>query len=257
MSKLYVIKRDGTQEEVHFDKITSRIRELCKQAPELSPVVDPATVAQKVCGGVYAGVTTKELDDLAAETSAHMVTTHPDFAILAARLAVSNIHKSTKKNFTDVVDDLYNYINPKTKKKGPLIHDDVYKIIMANKDRLNSYIVYDRDYNYDFFGIKTLERAYLLKINGKIAERPQQMLMRVSLGIHGWDLDKALETYDHMSRKIFTHASPTMFNSGTPRPQMSSCFLVTANSDSIEGIYDTLKQCAMISKNAGGIGISE
>jgi len=250
---LYVIKRDGTQQEVHFDKITSRIRKLCW---ELSPVVDPVIVAQKVCGGVYAGVTTKELDDLAAETSAHMVTTHPDFGLLAARLAVSNIHKSTKKNFSDVMDDLYNYINPKTGKRGPLVHDDTYKIIMANKDRLNSAIVYDRDYNYDFFGIKTLERAYLLKINGQIAERPQQMLMRVSLGIHGEDIEAALETYNHMSEKIFTHASPTMFNSGTPRPQMSSCFLVTTNSDSIEGIYDTLKQCAMISKNAGGIGIS-
>lgn len=250
---LYVIKRDGTKQDVHFDKITSRIRKLCW---ELSDIVDPAFVAQKVCGGVYAGVTTKELDDLAAETAAHMVTTHPDYGLLAARLAVSNIHKSTKKNFSEVVEDLYQYINPKTGKKGPLIGDSTYKTIMTNKDRLNSAIVYDRDFNYDFFGIKTLERAYLLKINGQIAERPQQMLMRVSIGIHGDDIESAIETYNHMSLKIFTHASPTMFNSGTPRPQLSSCFLVTMNSDSIEGIYDTLKQCAMISKNAGGIGVS-
>jgi len=252
-SGIYVIKRDGTRQNVQFDKITARIRKLLWN---LSPSVDPVVVSQKVCGGVYAGVTTKELDDLAAETSAHMVTTHPDYGMLAARITVSNIQKSTKKNFSDVVEDLYNYVNPKTGKNGPLIGDSTYKIIMANKDRLNAAIVYDRDYNYDFFGIKTLERAYLLKINGEIAERPQQMLMRVSVGIHGEDLDSAIETYNHMSAKIFTHASPTMFNAGTPRPQLSSCFLVTMNSDSIEGIYDTLKQCAQISKNAGGIGVS-
>jgi len=253
MSAVYVVKRDGTRQEVHFDKITSRVRKLLWG---LSESVDPVAVAQKVVGGVYAGVTTKELDDLAAETAAHMVTTHPDYGMLAARLSVSNIHKSTKKNFSEVVEDLYNYVNPKTGKHGPLIGESTYKIIMANKDRLNSAIVYDRDFNYDFFGIKTLERAYLLKINGQIAERPQQMLMRVSIGIHGEDLDAAIETYNKMSEKIFTHASPTMFNAGTPRPQLSSCFLVTMRDDSIEGIYDTLKDCAMISKNAGGIGIS-
>jgi len=252
-STIYVVKRDGTRQDVQFDKITARIRKLLWN---LSPSVDPVVVAQKVCGGVYAGVTTKELDDLAAETSAHMVTTHPDYGMLAARITVSNIHKSTKKNFSDVVEDLHKYVNPKTGKHGPLIGESTYKIIMENKDRLNAAIVYDRDFNYDFFGIKTLERAYLLKINGEIAERPQQMLMRVSIGIHGEDLDSAIQTYNHMSAKIFTHASPTMFNAGTPRPQLSSCFLITMNSDSIEGIYDTLKQCAAISKNAGGIGIS-
>jgi len=250
---VYVVKRDGTHQEVHFDKITARIRKLMWN---LSESVDPIVVAQKVCGGVYAGVTTKELDHLAAETAAHLVTTHPDYGMLAARLVVSNLHKSTKKNFSDVVEDLYNYVNPKTGKHGPLIGESTYKIIMANKDKLNSAVVYDRDYNYDFFGIKTLERAYLLKINGEIAERPQQMLMRVSIGIHGEDLEAAIETYNKMSEKIFTHASPTMFNAGTPRPQLSSCFLVTMRDDSIEGIYDTLKDCAMISKNAGGIGIS-
>jgi len=250
---MYVIKRDGSKQTVHFDKITSRVRKLCW---ELSPVMDPALVAQKVCGAVYSGVTTTELDELTAQTAAHMVTVHPDYGKLAARIAVSNLHKATKKLFTDVVDDLYSYVNPRTGQHGPMIAEDVYQIIMANKEKLNDAIVYDRDYNYDFFGIKTLERAYLLKINGKIHERPQQMLMRVSVGIHKEDINSAIETYVLMSRKIFTHASPTMFNAGTPRPQLSSCFLLTMQDDSIEGIYDTLKQCAQISKNAGGIGIS-
>jgi len=250
---MFVIKRDGSQQTVHFDKITSRVRKL---AWELSPVVDPAIVAQKVCGAVYSGVTTTELDELAAQTAAHMVTVHPDYGKLAARIAVSNLHKATKKLFTDVVEDLYSYVNPRTGQHGPMIAEDVYQIIMTNKEKLNDAIVYDRDYNYDFFGIKTLERAYLLKINGKIHERPQQMLMRVSVGIHKEDINSAIETYVLMSKKIFTHASPTMFNAGTPRPQLSSCFLLTMQDDSIEGIYDTLKQCAKISKNAGGIGVS-
>jgi len=250
---MYVIKRDGTKQTVHFDKITSRVKKL---SWELSPEVDPALVAQKVCGGVYAGVTTAELDELASQTAAHMVTIHPDYGKLAARIAVSNLHKNTKKLFTDVVKDLYSYVNPRTNQHGPMIAEDVYKIIMANKERINDAIVYDRDYSYDFFGIKTLERAYLLKINGKIHERPQQMLMRVSVGIHKADIDAAIETYELMSKKIFTHASPTMFNAGTARPQLSSCFLLTIQDDSIEGIYDTLRQCAQISKNAGGIGVS-
>jgi len=250
---MYVIKRDGTKQTVHFDKITSRVKKL---SWELSPEVDPALVAQKVCGGVYAGVTTAELDELASQTAAHMVTVHPDYGKLAARIAVSNLHKNTKKLFTDVVNDLYSYVNPRTNQHGPMIAEDVYKIIMANKERINDAIVYDRDYSYDFFGIKTLERAYLLKINGKIHERPQQMLMRVSVGIHKADIDAAIETYELMSKKIFTHASPTMFNAGTARPQLSSCFLLTIQDDSIEGIYDTLRQCAQISKNAGGIGVS-
>jgi len=250
---MYVIKRDGTKQTVHFDKITSRVKKL---SWELSPEVDPALVAQKVCGGVYAGVTTAELDELASQTAAHMVTVHPDYGKLAARIAVSNLHKNTKKLFTEVVTDLYSYVNPRTNQHGPMIAEDVYKIIMANKERLNDAIVYDRDYSYDFFGIKTLERAYLLKINGKIHERPQQMLMRVSVGIHKTDIDAAIETYELMSKKIFTHASPTMFNAGTARPQLSSCFLLTIQDDSIEGIYDTLRQCAQISKNAGGIGVS-
>jgi len=250
---MYVIKRDGSKQTVHFDKITARVKQL---SWELSPVIDPALVAQKVCAGVYAGVTTVELDELASQTAAHMVTIHPDYGKLAARIAVSNLHKTTKKLFTDVIEDLYNYVDPLTQKRGPLIAEDVFQIIMANKDRLNDAIVYDRDYNYDYFGIKTLESGYLLKVNGKVHERPQQMLMRVSVGIHKEDIDSAIETYGLMSKKVFTHASPTLFNSGTPRPQLSSCFLLTMQSDSIEGIFNTISQCAKISKHAGGIGVS-
>jgi len=250
---MHVIKRDGRKEPVHFDKITSRMNKL---SWGLDPKVDPAVITTKVISGVYSGVTTSELDELTAQTAAHMVTTHPDYGLLAARITVSNLHKTTKKVFSEVVNDLYKYTNPRTGKHGPLISEEVFKIVMDNKQKINSAIVYDRDYNYDYFGIKTLERAYLLKINGKPAECPQHMLMRVSLGIHKNDLEMAFETYNLMSQKVFTHASPTMFNAGTPRPQLSSCFLLTMQDDSIEGIYETLMQCAQISKNAGGIGVS-
>jgi len=250
---MYVLKRDGRQEPVHFDKITSRIRKL---AWGLSQEVDPSKVAQKVCAGVYAGVRTSELDELAAQTAAHLVTSHPDYGMLAARIEVSNLQKNTKKVFSEVVEDLYRYINPRNGEPGPLISDRVYDIVMANKEKLDSAIVYGRDYGYDYFGIKTLTKSYLLKLTGKIAERPQHMLMRVSLGIHHDDVDAAIETYNFMSQKWFTHASPTLFNAGTQRPQLSSCFLLTMKDDSIEGIYDTLKQCAQISKNAGGIGVA-
>ena len=206
--------------------------------------------------GLYPGVTTVELDNLAAEIAATMTTKHPDYAILAARLAVSNLHKETKKKFSDVVADLYDMKCAKTGKKIPMISDQHYKIIQDNKDRLDSAIVYDRDFEYQYFGFKTLERSYLLKIRGKVVERPQQMLMRVAVGIHGEDIDGAIGTYDLLSKKLFTHASPTLFNAATPRPQLSSCFLLTMSADSIEGIYDTLKQCALISKSAGGIGIN-
>lgn len=205
---------------------------------------------------MYQGVTTSELDNLAAETAAYLTTQHPDYAILAARIAVSNLHKETKKQFSAVVSDLFNYVNPKNGKPAPMISKETFDIIMSNADKLNSAIIYDRDFNYNFFGFKTLERSYLLRIDGKVAERPQHMLMRVSVGIHGTDIDSAIETYNLMSEKYFTHASPTLFNSGTPRPQLSSCFLLTMKSDSIEGIYDTLKTCAMISKTAGGIGLN-
>merc|ERR1719510_2614504 len=208
----------------------------------------------KVINGLYPGVTTVELDNLAAEIAATMTTKHPDYAILAARIVVANLHKETKKVFSEVVQDLRNIVSHG--RPAPMISEFHYKIIMKNADRLNSAIVYNRDFKYQYFGFKTLERSYLLKIDGKVVERPQHMLMRVAVGIHGEDIEAAIETYNGMSEKIFTHASPTMFNSGTQRPQLSSCFLVTMRDDSIEGIYDTLKDCAMISKNAGGIGVA-
>ncbi|MFO7702467.1 MAG: ribonucleoside-diphosphate reductase subunit alpha [Psychroflexus maritimus] len=250
---MYVVKRDGHKEPVMFDKITARVRKLCYG---LNPLVEPTKVAMRVIEGLYDGVTTSELDNLAAEVAATMTTAHPDYAHLAARISVSNLHKNTKKTFSEVMDDLYNYVNPRTKTKAPLLSDEVYQVIQENKDLLDSRIIYSRDFNYDYFGFKTLERSYLLKLNGEIAERPQHMLMRVAVGIHLDDLDSALETYDLMSKMFFTHATPTLFNSGTPKPQMSSCFLLTMKDDSIEGIYDTLKQTAKISQSAGGIGLS-
>lgn len=250
---MYVVKRDGRKEPIMFDKITARIRKLCYGLNEL---VDPTRVAMRVIEGLYDGVTTSELDNLAAEIAASMTTTHPDFAQLAARISVSNLHKNTKKSFSETMTDLYNYVNPRTGKDAPLLSDEVYKVIKDNADFLDSSIIYNRDFGYDFFGFKTLERSYLLKLNGKIVERPQHMLMRVSIGIHLDDLDAVIETYELMSKRYFTHATPTLFNSGTPKPQMSSCFLLTMQEDSIDGIYDTLKQTAKISQSAGGIGLS-
>jgi ribonucleoside-diphosphate reductase alpha chain len=250
---MYVVKRDGRKEAVKFDKITARIKKLCYG---LNPLVAPEKVAMKVIEGLFDGVTTSELDNLAAEVAATNTITHPDYALLASRIAVSNLHKNTKKSFSDTVTDLYEYIDPKTNEKAPLISDEVYKIVKKNADVLDSTIIYDRDFRYDFFGFKTLERSYLLKLNGQVAERPQQMIMRVAVGIHKDDLDAAIETYNYMSEGWFTHATPTLFNSGTPKPQMSSCFLLATKEDSIPGIYDTLKQCAQISQSAGGIGLS-
>ncbi|WP_019037378.1 ribonucleoside-diphosphate reductase subunit alpha [Psychroflexus tropicus] len=250
---MHVIKRNGQKEPVMFDKITARIKKLCYG---LNPLVEPTKVAMRVIEGLYDGVTTSELDNLAAEVAATMTVSHPDYAHLAARISVSNLHKNTKKTFSEVMTDLYEYVNPRNNKKSPLIDDEVYNIIQDNKDLIDSRIIYSRDFNYDYFGFKTLERSYLLKLNGKIAERPQHMLMRVSIGIHGEDLESALQTYELMSKKYFTHATPTLFNAGTPKPQMSSCFLLTMKDDSIDGIYDTLKQTAKISQSAGGIGLS-
>ncbi len=250
---MYVIKRDGRKEPMMFDKITARVRKLCYGLNEL---VDPIKVAMRVIEGLYDGVTTSELDNLAAEQAATMTTTHPDYAKLAARISISNLHKNTKKSFSETMKDLYEYINPRTGKKAPLLSDEVHKVISENAEKLDSTIIYNRDFGYDYFGFKTLERSYLLKLNGKIAERPQHMLMRVSVGIHLDDLEAAIETYELMSKKYFTHATPTLFNSGTPKPQMSSCFLLAMKDDSIDGIYDTLKQTAKISQSAGGIGLS-
>eukprot|EP00257_Ricinus_communis_P026656 XP_025014070.1 ribonucleoside-diphosphate reductase large subunit isoform X1 [Ricinus communis] len=251
---MYVIKRDGHQETVHFDKITARLKKLSYGLN--SEYCDPVLVAQKVCSGFYKGVTTTQLDELAAETAAAMTTNHPDYAILAARVAVSNLHKNTKKSFSETIKLMYSHINKRSGQKASLIADDVYEIIMKNATRLDSEIIYDRDFDYDYFGFKTLERSYLLKIDGKIVERPQHMLMRVAIGIHKDDVESAVKTYHLMAQRWFTHATPTLFNAGTPQPQLSSCFLGCMKDDSIEGIFDTLKECAVISKVAGGIGLS-
>lgn len=250
---MYVIKRDGRRESIKFDKITARIQKLCYG---LNPIVDPVPVAMKVIKGIYEGVTTIELDNLAAEVAASFTIKHPDYALLASRIAVSNLHKITNKSFSGTMKALYEYVDPVTGENASLLANDVYEIIEKNAELLDSTIIYDRDFGYDYFGFKTLERSYLLKIDGRIAERPQHMLMRVAVGIHKDDIDSVIETYNLMSERWFTHATPTLFNAGTPKPQMSSCFLLTMKDDSIDGIYDTLKQCAKISQSAGGIGLS-
>ena len=250
---MYVVKRDGRKEAVKFDKITARVIKMCYG---LDPMVSPEAVAMKVIEGLYDGVSTTDLDNLAAEVAAAKTTEHPDYALLASRIAVSNLHKETKKTFSDVMTDLYEYLDPKTGQSAALLSEEVYQIVVNNRDTLDSSIIYDRDFRYDYFGFKTLTRSYLMKLEGKIAERPQHMLMRVSLGIHKDDIKSAIATYNLMSEGWFTHATPTLFNSGTPKPQMSSCFLLTMKEDSIPGIYDTLKSCAQISQSAGGIGLS-
>ncbi len=250
---MYVVKRDGKKENVKFDKITARVQKLCYG---LSPLVESIHVAQKVIEGVYDGVTTSELDNLAAEIAASLTVRHPDFALLASRIAISNLHKNTRKSFSRTMQDLHEYKDGKTGKSAGLIADDVYEIIAKNADLLDSTIIYDRDFSYDYFGFKTLEKSYLLKLDGKVVERPQHMLMRVAVGIHKDDIDAAIETYELLSERWFTHATPTLFNAGTPKPQMSSCFLLTMREDSIDGIYETLHQCARISQSAGGIGLS-
>ncbi|KAF7297635.1 Ribonucleoside-diphosphate reductase [Mycena kentingensis (nom. inval.)] len=242
------------KEKVLFDKITTRVEKLIYGLDQ--NYVDPIEVTQKVVAGVYNGITTIELDNLAAETAAYLTTKHPDYAILAARISVSNLHKQTKKSFSQVISDLYTFVNPKTGRSASLISKETYETVMANAQTLDAAIIYNRDFNYQYFGFKTLERSYLLRLNGRVVERPQHMIMRVAVGIHGNDIDRVLETYELMSQRYFTHATPTLFNAGTPQPQLSSCFLICMKDDSIEGIYDTLKNCAMISKSAGGIGVS-
>ena len=250
---MYVIKRNGKKESVKFDKVTARLEKL---SYSLSPMVNIIDVAKKTIEGIYEGVPTTELDNLAAETAASLTITHPDYAILASRIAVSNLHKNTVKSFSATMRMLYDYIDPKTGKHLPLLADDIIEIIEKNAELLDSTIIYDRDFGFDYFGFKTLEKSYLLRLDGKIAERPQHMYMRVAVGIHREDIEAAIKTYHLMSEKWFTHATPTLFNAGTPKPQMSSCFLLTMKDDSIEGIYDTLKQTAKISQSAGGIGLS-
>ena len=251
---LQVVNRKGEREDVRFDAIMEK---LTKLSEGLDPVwIDPTHVAKLTIEGLYDGVTTRELDQLAAETAASLSSQHPDYSRLAARICVDDLHRSTKSQFSEVITDLREYIDPESRKHAPLISEEVYEVIMQNAEVLDNHINYQRDYSYDYFGFKTLERSYLLKLDGEVAERPQHMLMRVAVGIHHGNIDKALKTYDLMSEGYFTHATPTLFNSGTPKPQMSSCFLLTMQDDSLEGIYDTLKQCALISKSAGGIGLS-
>ena len=251
---MLVIKRDGRKESVKFDKITARIEKLSYGLN--TEFVKTIEIAKKVIDGLYDGVSTQELDELASETAATLTTKHPDFATLAARIAVSNLHKTTSKSFSSTMKRLYTYVNPKTGENASLLSKEVYGVINKNAALLDSSIIYDRDFSYDYFGFKTLEKSYLLRLDSKVVERPQHMLMRVAIGIHMDDMDSVLETYNLLSEKWFTHATPTLFNAGTPKPQLSSCFLLTMKEDSIDGIYDTLKQCAKISQSAGGIGLS-
>jgi len=251
---MQVIKRSGQKEEVSFDKITARLRKMTYGLD--TNYVNLIEVSKKVIMGLYDGVTTVELDNLAAETAATMATIHPDYALFAARIAVSNLHKQTEKSFSKVIEDLYNYIDPKTGDRAGLIGDETYQIVQKNKARFDSAIIFDRDFEFDYFGFKTLERSYLMRMNGKVVERPQHLFMRVAVGIHGEDIDSAIETYNLMSERWFIHATPTLFNAGSPKPQMSSCFLLSMTDDSIAGIFETLSRCALISQSAGGIGLS-
>lgn len=251
---MYVMTRSGEKEPIKFDKITARIEALCFDLDR--NFVDAVKVSQKVIEGIYDNITTRELDQLAAETAAYLSTQHPDYNVLAGRIAVSNLHKETRGCFSENIKVMYHYQNPITGEHSPLVSKELYDTVMEHAELLDKSIVDKRDFGYDYFGFKTLERSYLLKMDGKIVERPGQMLMRVSVGIHMNDINAAIETYNHMSEKNFTHASPTLFNSGTNKPQLSSCFLLTMKDDSIEGIYETLKQTALISQSAGGIGLS-
>ena len=251
---LQVVNRKGEKEDVRFDAILEKLTNL---STDLDPVwVDPAYLAKLVIEGLYDGVTTRELDELAAETAASLASQHPDYSRLAARICVDDLHRATNDDFSEVIRELRDYIDSESKEHAPLISQEVFDIVMENADFLNSYIDYSRDHNYDYFGFKTLQRSYLLRLDGEVAERPQHMLMRVAIGIHHGDMEKVKKTYDLMSEGWFTHATPTLFNSGTPKPQMSSCFLLTMKDDSLDGIYETLHQCARISKSAGGIGLS-
>ena len=249
-----VVKRDGTREYVKFEKISSRIK---KQTYGLNEdYVDYFEVSKKVIAGLYDGVTTEELDRLAAETSASLVTSHPDYSTLAARIAITSLYKRVDKRFTSTIDKLYHYINPKTGDKAGMISDQVYKVITEHAKELDAMVVHDRDFNFDYFGFKTLEKSYLLKMFGEVAETPQHLYMRVAVGIWLDDLEMVQKTYDMLSQGLFTHATPTLFNAGTKRPQLSSCFLLDIDDDSIPGIYKTLSDCAVISQNAGGIGVN-
>lgn len=248
-----VIKQDGREQEFSMDKLSKRLR---AQSYGLSGSIKIEEVISKVSEGLFDGVTTEEIDILASETAAYMNTMHPDYSKLAARIWISRIHKMTHDNYEEVIKELYEYVNPENGKHQPKVSEELVTIVSTNLDSINQALNYERDREYDFFGLKTLEKSYLMRVNKKIVERPQHMLMRVAIGIHGSDIASALETYELLSMKYFTHATPTLFNAGTPHPQMSSCFLLAMKDDSIDGIYDTLKQSAQISRHAGGIGLS-
>ncbi len=248
-----VLKRDGTLEEMRYDKITKRISALCEDLN--MDYVDPTFITLKVTQGIYDGITTKELDVLAAETAASMTTTHPDYAKLAGRLAVTNLHKTTPKKFSQAIKELHSFVEPRTGKESSLIDDNVYKFVMENKEVIDGAIVFNRDFDFEYFGFKTLERSYLLKIGERVVERPQYMYMRVAVGICAGDVQMALRIYDDLSQHFYTHATPTLFNAGTRRAQMSSCFLIGNKGDDIDGLFDTIKDVAKISKWAGGIGL--
>ncbi len=254
MSMIKVIKRNGKKEPVMLDKILDRITQQTYGLDQKWIV--PFEVAQKVIEGIAPDIKTSVLDQLAMETAASLTTKHPDYSILAARLAITNLHKETKKSFSETVEDLYKYIDPKTGRHSPIVSENFASIVKKYADDLDSSIVHSRDHNFDYFGFKTLEKSYLLKIDGKVAERPQYMYMRTALQIWGENIEKVKETYNLLSEGYYTHATPTLFNSGTTRPQLSSCFLLDVETDSIEGIFNTLKESAQISKNAGGIGIA-
>jgi ribonucleoside-diphosphate reductase alpha chain len=248
-----VKKRDGSLEEMRYDKITKRISVLCHDLN--MEYIDPTYVTLKVTQGIYDNISTTELDVLAAETAASMVTTHPDYAKLSGRLAVSNLHKTTPKKFSQSIKELYSFIEPKTNKESSLIDEKIYNFVITNKEALDGAIHQERDLDFDYFGIKTLERSYLMKIGGRIVERPQYLYMRVAVGICKGDVEMALRIYDDLSQHYYTHATPTLFNAGTKRPQMSSCFLIGNKGDDIEGLFDTISDVAKISKWAGGIGL--
>jgi ribonucleoside-diphosphate reductase alpha chain len=251
---MQVIKRDGSKEPVRFEKISNRVR---KMTYGLNPdYIDPIEIAQKVIAGIYDGITTDELDNLAAETAASLIPKHPDYSVLASRIAVSKLHKSTKKKFSETIQDLYSYIDPETNQPAGLINEETYSSVMKNKQKFDGAIIHERDFNFEYFGFKTLEKSYLLKMKGQPAESPQHMYMRVAAGIWGEDTKNVLKTYELLSTHMMTHATPTLFNAGTRKPQLSSCFLLTMSDDSIQGIYKTLTDVATISQNAGGIGLA-
>lgn len=251
---MFVTKRDGSKEAVRFEKISNRIRKMTYGLN--TDYVDAMEVAQKVIAGIYDGITTQELDNLTAETAASLIPRHPDYSILASRIAVSRLHKTTKKKFSETIQDLYDYINPETKEPAGLINDLTYEVIMKNKQKLDGAIIHERDFDFEYFGFRTLEKSYLLKTNGEVCESPQHMYMRVAAGIWGEDVKSVIKTYELLSNHMMTHATPTLFNAGTKKPQLSSCFLLMMSDDSIPGIYKTLSDVAAISQNAGGIGLA-